>query len=45
MKKIIYYVASSLDGYIAGENDDISKFILQGEGVENINQTSRISEQ
>lgn len=34
MKKIIYYVASSLDGYIAGENDDISKFILQGEGVE-----------
>lgn len=34
MKKIIYYVASSLDGYIAGENGDISKFILQGEGVE-----------
>lgn len=34
MKRIIYYVASSLDGYIAGENDDISKFILQGEGVE-----------
>jgi len=34
MKRIIYYVASSLDGYIAGENDDINKFILQGEGVE-----------
>jgi dihydrofolate reductase len=34
MKKIIYYVASSLDGYIAGKNDDISKFILQGKGVE-----------
>ena len=34
MKKIIYYVASSLDGYIAGKNDDISQFILQGEGVE-----------
>ena len=34
MKKIIYYVASSLDGYIAGENDDISKFILHGKGVE-----------
>lgn len=33
MKKIIYYVASSLDGYIAGPNDDISKFIFQGEGV------------
>jgi len=34
MGKIIYYVASSLDGYIAGKNDDISQFILQGEGVE-----------
>lgn len=34
MKNIIYYVASSLDGYIAGKNDDISQFILQGEGVE-----------
>ena len=34
MRKIIYYVASSLDGYIAGNNDDISQFILQGEGVE-----------
>lgn len=32
MKNIIYYVASSLDGYIAGKNDDISQFILQGEG-------------
>lgn len=34
MRRIVYYVASSLDGYIAGKNDDISKFILQGEGVE-----------
>lgn len=34
MSKIIYYVASSLDGFIAGKNDDISQFILQGEGVE-----------
>ncbi|UTW65499.1 dihydrofolate reductase [bacterium SCSIO 12643] len=34
MKKIIYYVASSLDGYIAGPNGDISQFILQGKGVE-----------
>ena len=34
MKKIIYYVASSVDGFIAGENEDISKFILQGESVE-----------
>ncbi len=34
MQKIIYYVASSLDGYIAGKNGDISQFIMQGEGVE-----------
>lgn len=34
MKKIIYYVASSIDGYIAGPNGDISQFILQGEGID-----------
>jgi dihydrofolate reductase len=34
MGRIIYYVASSLDGFIAGKNDDISQFILKGEGVE-----------
>ncbi|EZH75241.1 dihydrofolate reductase [Aquimarina atlantica] len=34
MQKIVYYVASSLDGCIAGKNDDISQFILQGKGVE-----------
>lgn len=33
MQKIIYYVASSLDGFIAGPQDDISQFILEGEGV------------
>ncbi len=38
MKKIIYYVASSLDGFIAGKNDDISQFILQGKGVEKYQQ-------
>ncbi len=34
MNKIIYYVASSLDGFISGVNGDISKFIQQGEAVE-----------
>lgn len=34
MKQLIYYVAVSLDGYIAGPNEDISSFILQGPGVE-----------
>ncbi|MBD0777601.1 dihydrofolate reductase [Maribacter sp. ANRC-HE7] len=34
MHKIVYYIASSLDGFIAGKNDDISRFILQGKGVE-----------
>jgi len=32
--KIVYYVASSLDGYIAGPDDDISRFALEGEVVE-----------
>ena len=34
MKKIVYYVAVSLDGYISGKNDDISQFIMQGDGVD-----------
>lgn len=34
MKQIIYYVAVSLDGYIAGPKNDISSFILQGPGVD-----------
>jgi dihydrofolate reductase len=33
MRKIVYYVAISLDGYISGINDDISGFISEGEGV------------
>lgn len=34
MPKIIYYVASSLDGFIAGPNDNISYFVAGGKGVE-----------
>lgn len=34
MRNIIYYVATSLDGYIAGPNEDISKFAAAGEGVQ-----------
>jgi len=33
MQKIIYYVASSLDGYISGLNDDVSMFLPSGDGV------------
>lgn len=32
--KIVYYVASSIDGYIAGENEDISGFLQEGDGVQ-----------
>ena len=34
MARIIYYVASSIDGFIAGQNDDISDFAQSGEGVD-----------
>lgn len=34
MRKIVYYVATSLDGYIAGKGDDISKFVMEGELVD-----------
>lgn len=34
MAKIIYYVASSLDGFIAGPKDDISDFVAGGKGVD-----------
>ena len=33
-KRIIYYVAVSLDGYISGQDGDISQFAQGGAGVE-----------
>ncbi|GHB62260.1 dihydrofolate reductase family protein [Persicitalea jodogahamensis] len=34
MKDIVYYVASSLDGFISGPDDDISGFVPEGSGVQ-----------
>lgn len=33
MRDIVYYVASSIDGYICGPEGDISGFVQEGEGV------------
>ena len=32
--KIVYYVATSIDGFIAGLEDDVSSFLYEGDGVE-----------
>jgi dihydrofolate reductase len=34
MPNIIYYVATSLDGFIAGDEDDVSRFAQSGNGVD-----------
>lgn len=34
MRKICYYVATSIDGYISGPNGDVSGFAQGGDGVE-----------
>jgi dihydrofolate reductase len=34
MGRIVYYVAVSLDGFIAGPNEDISGFVQSGPGVD-----------
>lgn len=34
MRNIIYYVATSLDGFIAGPNGEIGNFIAEGSGVD-----------
>jgi len=34
MRKIVYYVATSIDGFIAGPNNSIEGFIHEGKGVE-----------
>ncbi|MEO9891348.1 dihydrofolate reductase family protein [Aurantibacter sp.] len=33
MKNIVYYVATSIDGFISGPNEDISGFTAAGDGV------------
>jgi dihydrofolate reductase len=33
MRKIIYYVATSIDGYISGPNGDITMFVNESDGV------------
>lgn len=34
MRKIVYYVATSIDGFISGPNDNIGGFVGEGSGVE-----------
>lgn len=34
MRKIVYYVAMSIDGYIVGPNEDIEGFVSEGSGLD-----------
>jgi dihydrofolate reductase len=34
MRNIVYYVATSIDGFISGPNDDISGFAVESNGVQ-----------
>lgn len=34
MRRIVYYVACSIDGFISGSNDNVSGFIFTGNGVD-----------
>jgi len=34
MRKVVYYVACSIDGFIAGPDKDISGFVRQGNGID-----------
>ncbi len=34
MRKIVYYVALSLDGYIVGPNEDVDGFVSEGSGLD-----------
>ncbi|WP_420151153.1 dihydrofolate reductase family protein [Spirosoma sp.] len=34
MRRIVYYVACSIDGFISGPNDDVSGYVGVGNGVE-----------
>ena len=33
MRKIIYYAATSIDGYISGPDEDVSRFTANGDGI------------
>ena len=34
MRKIVYYVAMTVDGYISGPNENISGYVSKGSGLD-----------